>query len=101
MSSSLGIRAEVYSPGYLRRKAITDHFSTQLCWVAATMMSENLCLDCAHKNKPIFKVYCLSGTERTLRGTRKHHTNGAQNRPQSNSAGATECQTEEDPCGTE
>src|ERR1700704_6952056 len=37
------------------------------------MMSENLCLDFAHKNKPIFKVHCLSGTESTFNATRKHH----------------------------
>lgn len=41
------------------------------------MMSENLCLDCAYKNKSILRVYCLRDTERTFNATRKHHTNGA------------------------
>jgi hypothetical protein len=65
--------------GHRRGKAITNHFSKQFCWVAATMLSENLCLDCAHKNNPSFNVYCLSGRERTFHATRKHHTSGAQN----------------------
>src|SRR3977135_1693266 len=39
---------------YRRGKAITNHFSTQFCWVAATMMSENLCLDCAPQEQSDF-----------------------------------------------
>src|SRR5580692_3147279 len=53
----------VRATGHRRRKAITNHFSTQFCWVVATIMSENRCLDCAYKNNPICKVYCLSGTD--------------------------------------
>jgi len=45
---------------------MTNHFSTQFCEIAATMMSENLCLDCARKNNPISKVYCLSGNRKDV-----------------------------------
>ena len=38
-----------WSWGHRRSKAVANHFATQFCWFGATMMFENLCLDCAHR----------------------------------------------------